>query len=282
MSNLVKVDVHGDTLDATVDDAGTPWISIRRVCEVLGIDVATQLEKLKNKHWAVVGLIPMTAADGKTYDTSCISLEALPMWLSHIDPDRVAEGRRPKIILYQKQCARVLAEFFYGPRQSAALIQAPAPSFSMAEFRACIGDMARDVARETVAALVPQLLAAHDSRLATVERQVAANMNSTGVIGAAAGKDICRQITNIVTLRAFEGSGLTVKSERPRLHLMLRRHVNHHGPNAPWSMLPACRLVEALHFLSDAELDASRARKASGVEDKQLTIGNVLKFVKPA
>ena len=286
MSNLVKVDFHGDVIEGVVDDDGTPWISIRRVCEALGVDTAAQLEKLKGEdEWATIGLIPMVADDGKMRPQSCLSLDHLPMWLATIKASKVAPEARPKLAIYKRECARVLYEHFFGRRQ---LAQVAPPSIEEI--------VARTVAA-TVTALAPAIASTLAAALAPIQDQIAtiaplknkilmleaANI-APGVIGAEGAQSICRRLVGIAQTRAFEGSGLSFKSEWGRLHAALRRHVNFHGTGGggAWSMLPARRMVDANQWLHDAEVEAERVRKASGVEDKQLTIGNVLKFVKPA
>ena len=105
---------------------------------------------------------------------------------------------------------------------------------------------------------------------------------SPGVIGAEGACHICRRISKISQTRTFDGSGLSFTSERGRLHASLRRYVNFHGSGGgtgAWSMLPASRMVDANRFLDDAEVEAERVRKASGVEDKQ---GRLFQFPKPA
>lgn len=99
---------------------------MRRVCEALGVDNARQQSKLKQKPWAVVGFMSTTAADGKNYDTFCIDLDSLPMWLATIEPARVAEAVRPKLIAFQQEAARALRDYFFGgaainPRLQASL-----------------------------------------------------------------------------------------------------------------------------------------------------------------
>lgn len=43
-----------------------------------------------------------------------IHLDSLPMWLATIEASRVAEHVRSKLITYQKECARVLRDHFFG------------------------------------------------------------------------------------------------------------------------------------------------------------------------
>ena len=63
-----------------VDRDQTAFVSVKRVCEALGLDNAGQQTKLKTCAWAVIGMIPTTANDGKKYETFCIDLKSLPMW----------------------------------------------------------------------------------------------------------------------------------------------------------------------------------------------------------
>lgn len=110
--SVVEVPFHGDTLHA-VQEGDSVYVSIRRVCEALGIQTTRQISKLRAEPWAVVHEMCMTGPDGRNYDTSCISLDSLPMWLAGIKSGKVREEVRPKLIAYQKECARVLRDYFF-------------------------------------------------------------------------------------------------------------------------------------------------------------------------
>ena len=108
---IQKYDFHGDTLDV-IPDGDRLHVGVRAVCEALGVDTSGQLQRLKRKPWAVMGVISTTASDGKTYDMSAIDLRSLPMWLATIEPSRCRADVREKLALYQVECAAVLAEHF--------------------------------------------------------------------------------------------------------------------------------------------------------------------------
>lgn len=110
---LVRVPFHEGELHAVRVGADV-WISIRRVCEDLGIQPADQIEKLQKKPWAVVGLIPMTGPDSKRYETSCLHLDCLPMWLATIHLSRVNAAAGPRLLRFQIDAARVLRDHFFG------------------------------------------------------------------------------------------------------------------------------------------------------------------------
>lgn len=115
-NKIVKVEFHGGELEAVKKD-GKVWVSVRRCCESLGIDDATQKEKLKTKEWATYGFIPSVGADGKRREQFMIDLDSFPMWLGTIEASRVREEIRPMLIAYQKKAARVLRDHFFGKRR---------------------------------------------------------------------------------------------------------------------------------------------------------------------
>lgn len=120
MTALVEVPFHGDKLQA-VQATGSVWVVVRRVCEALGIDESGQRQKLKEKAWATTELISAVAEDGKVREAFAIHLDSLPMWLATIEPSRVRPEVRAKLIAYQRECARVLRDHFFGGQATVAL-----------------------------------------------------------------------------------------------------------------------------------------------------------------
>jgi len=109
-ASLTRVPFHGDELLALQDDDGV-WVSVRRVCEVLGLHVVRQRRKLKGKVWAR-GAFKASPSAGGDQSTFCIHLDSLPMWLATIEPSRVGEGARTKLERYQVEARDVLAAHF--------------------------------------------------------------------------------------------------------------------------------------------------------------------------
>lgn len=112
------VRVAGDELAATMVD-GVVWVSLRRMCEALGLDVEAQRQKLSSRErtpWAVTCMTKATAADGKNYTSFCLDLDSVPMWLATIDASRVRDEARVKIVILQREAARVLRDHFLGPK----------------------------------------------------------------------------------------------------------------------------------------------------------------------
>lgn len=115
---LVQVPFHGETLEAVRDEAGDVWVSVRRVCENLGLAPNSQRQKLANKSWCRGTIIISRDARGSEQESYVIHIDTLPMWLATIEPSRVSPEIREKLIQYQKDAARVLADHFYGRRSA--------------------------------------------------------------------------------------------------------------------------------------------------------------------
>lgn len=113
MQSIVEIPFYSDNIQA-VREGEQVWVVIKRVCEALGLDHASQLEKLKAKPWATIGLIPTVAEDGKQREIACVDLKSLPMWLATIDAGRVKPEARFQLVAYQRECADALARHFFG------------------------------------------------------------------------------------------------------------------------------------------------------------------------
>lgn len=111
-NELVAVPFHGDVLEATQDEQGRIWVSLRRCCESLGIDVSTQYRRLKGSHWATMVEMTMVAQDGRERAVTMIDRDTLPTWLLTIKPGKVKPEVRDKLILYQKEASRFLGDYF--------------------------------------------------------------------------------------------------------------------------------------------------------------------------
>jgi hypothetical protein len=111
-TDLVRVPVPGadDLLAAQCD--GHVWAALKPMCETLGISFPAQLRKLHGRSWAVVAQKAMTAADGKTYQTSVVDSQTIPMWLATIDENRVADEARPTLVAYQREARDALDAYF--------------------------------------------------------------------------------------------------------------------------------------------------------------------------
>lgn len=114
---LVSIPFYGDTILAMQDPDGKIWVSLKRLCEALGIDYAAQYTKLRSanyRRWATVVIIPTVAADGKPRDTVMIDTRTLWGWLFTISPSKIAFELREKLDTYKAEVLDTLEEKFNG------------------------------------------------------------------------------------------------------------------------------------------------------------------------
>ena len=136
-STMQRVNVCGADLEACNAD-GLVHVSVKRVCEALGIDDDAQRVKLQNQPWAATLMIKATAPDGKKYEAFCIELDSLPMWLATIHAGKVKPEARARLVAFQCEAKRVLADHFFGRMRSAdtstllALVTEQREQFAMA------------------------------------------------------------------------------------------------------------------------------------------------------
>lgn len=136
------IDFHGVTIEALPPNGdGKVWISVRHVCDALGIDPDGQRVKLSTKEWACTEIISVQLpGSSQTRALTCIDLDSLPLWLATIEASRVKPAVRPLLLAFQKECARVLRDHFFGapvkrPRP-VSLRHAPEPEASTSELPA--------------------------------------------------------------------------------------------------------------------------------------------------
>lgn len=103
---------HGDGLETIKDHDGV-WLNLPRTCGGLGLAEQSQVRKLQGKPWAWVAMKVAHDAMGRPQQTWHIHIDSLPMWLATIEPSRVAEAIRPKLIAYQRECAQVLRDYWF-------------------------------------------------------------------------------------------------------------------------------------------------------------------------
>lgn len=113
METRIVARVNDVDIIATTEEQLVP---IKPICEALGVNYTTQIEKLK-KHPIYGSTVPLrgiVAADGKLREMSCLPLRLISGWIFSIHPDNVKEEVREHLIEYQLRCNDVLYDYFFG------------------------------------------------------------------------------------------------------------------------------------------------------------------------
>lgn len=257
--SIVKVQFHGDEVEAIPGD-GTVHVVIRRVCESLGIDHSAQLARLKRSPWAcVVMMATQMPGDDQVRELACLDLDSLPMWLATIQPSRVRPEIRPKLEAYQRECARVLRDHFFGPRAAGPL------SLSPEALTAAI----TEGVKAAMASAIPVIMARIDERLSEFDTRLqrlegASTLSSDGSIGQRTARAIIlHKLTTIAEIRTGDMQhGRAYMSARAKADAELRGHVGWAGPGRSWAALPVARLGDAVVRLREMERRAKEEEAA--------------------
>ena len=104
----------------------TVFIPIAPLCEILRVAKQKQIKKIKTDAVLAEGcrelVLPSTGGNQKTF---CLRYDLLPMWLTTIQVKKVKLEYQEKIILYRKEVAKVLAEYFLGTNNHEIQFQLP-------------------------------------------------------------------------------------------------------------------------------------------------------------
>lgn len=127
-TSLSPVDFHGQTL-FLVDHNDQPFTPMKPIVEGMGLDWAGQFTKLKDKSERFsIEMISMVAADGKDRQLFCMPLRKLPAWLLGINPKKVRQAIRKKVVMYQRECDDALWDYWTKGQATNPRATLPAPA----------------------------------------------------------------------------------------------------------------------------------------------------------
>ena len=110
-TTLVQIPFHSTTITA-MSDEGKPLVSLRHMCESIGVDFAGQFTKLKKKAWACVVLNSTHDTTGRLQEMTMIDRRTMTMWLATIETSRVKPEARPMLEAFQNEAADALDSYF--------------------------------------------------------------------------------------------------------------------------------------------------------------------------
>lgn len=107
-----QISFHGHVIETVKDEKGGLWVSVRSICEGVGIEWARQCQKLSEDPKFNCRHMYTVAGDSRQREMLCISVNQLNGWLFSINPNKVRDDIRPKLLQYQKECMDVLYKHF--------------------------------------------------------------------------------------------------------------------------------------------------------------------------
>lgn len=95
-----------------VEFNGQPYTPMKPIVEGMGLDWASQFNKLKQKFASTIAEIAMVANDGKSRSMLCLPVRKLAAWLYSVNANKVKPELRDTVIKYQEECDDVLWDYW--------------------------------------------------------------------------------------------------------------------------------------------------------------------------
>jgi hypothetical protein len=120
MGKIITVNFRGDELYGFEREDGT-YVALRPIVEAIGLDWSGQLQRLKRDPILSEGvvIIPTPFTRGGAQEAVCLKFDLVNGWLFTIDSARIKDAvTRERVLVYQRECYRVLFKHFYGEQDS--------------------------------------------------------------------------------------------------------------------------------------------------------------------
>lgn len=251
------VDVYGDQVPAALvqmDESGRPvvYVPVRPICDYLG--VAWSAQRLRINRDPVLSetteRVIVTITDSRQTmgrEMVCLPLDYLNGWLFGINANRVKSGIRERLIRYQRDCYRLLADAFLQQPLPAEKSPGATALFQVREMGLAIARLAEEQIEfesrmSTTEERVDQTAVAVGDltqRVATLEKRIAP--------GEAVTDDQASQISQAVKAVAVV---LTKQSGSNQFGAVYGELYRKFGITS-YKLLPADRFQEAMDYLTD-------------------------------
>lgn len=109
------VQFYDDTIRSWRESNGKIYVVLRDPIRALGLDITGQHRMVKEDELFQGFTLyrPVHYASGAK-EVFGLDIQMLPMWLARIEANRVKPERKPKLLQYQRECAKVLADYWQG------------------------------------------------------------------------------------------------------------------------------------------------------------------------
>jgi len=114
IQDLLDIVFEGDHITAVSKD-GKGYVGIKSICNNLGIDATTQINKLKNDPTLSLGVrfIPEASGNG----VNILLLDFIPAWLFSINPNKVNSNAAIKLLKYKEHLRDYIANYVFGKKE---------------------------------------------------------------------------------------------------------------------------------------------------------------------
>jgi hypothetical protein len=246
-----EVEFYGDDIIAVRMADGTIHVPVRPICDLLGVTWAAQYRRVNRDAVLAEEMqsIAVTTREGDrmvTRNMQCLPLDYVSGFLFGINADRVKPELKDRVIRYQRECHKVLAEAFREGRLTADptfddLLDNETPAVQAYRMATAIMRMARQQI------LFEAQMGEHASRLDAHEERLELIESTLGDPGHYVTPDQAMQISQAVKTVAIALTKKTKRNEFGAVYGELYRKFK----ITSYKMLPASRFQEAMDYLTE-------------------------------
>lgn len=103
-----------DTLVDSARKGASVFISVRSVCDVLGVKPQGQTTKIRSKAYLAEGLTTVRLQTNQgPHDTLCLDVDLIPIWLLEIHPKKAKPEFRETLFELQKRIVRMVRDVYF-------------------------------------------------------------------------------------------------------------------------------------------------------------------------
>lgn len=175
-----QVDFYGDEITAVRLENGRVFVPVRPLVEALGVAWSSQLQRIRRDPVLKTELFSVFVTNTESQrggrDVQCLPLDYVSGFLFGINADRVRPDLQDKVIRYQRECYKVLAEAFADGRLTAdpdfatLLTQVDEGAAQAYQIAAAVYQIARN--QVMLEARLTGRMDSHEARLEAIESQL--------------------------------------------------------------------------------------------------------------
>lgn len=235
------VDFYNDELTAIRADDGQVYVSVRHMCDALGIQrPQRQTDRIKRDEVLSDGLqrVPVMGTRGQQKNY-VLRVDLVPLWLTGLETSRVASELQDKIVRYKREAAKVLWEAFQEGRLTTdpsfeELLRTDSPAVQAYKTFQALTKLARNQI------IIEAKLEDHDQRLERIEATL-------GDPGKSVTPDQASQISQAVKAIALELGKTTKRNEYGAIYGEVYRREG----ITSYKLLPAHRFETVMKWLAE-------------------------------
>lgn len=246
-----QVVFYGDELTAVsvqIKNRTEVFVPVRPICDFLGVAWSPQLRRINRDPVLAAEAkgVTLMVTPGGRQEMICLPIDYISGFLFGINASRVKEEVRERLIRYQRECYKVLAEAFQEGRLTAdpildELLQSDTDAVQAYKMLQAMVKLARNQV------LLEAQLETHSTKLIDHEQRLEEIESSLGDTGRHVTPDQASQISQAVKAVAIALGKQTKKNEFGAVYGELYRKFG----ITSYKLLPVSRFEEAMKFLTE-------------------------------